>query len=113
MFLFLIAFSEYLNFMFHNQFFQLLFDCELNLMFFFLLFSYYGFSAGKLNEFEVFVTKEAFFSKRAEDSDICKSFITDLGGAFVLALLMSGVMPFVILCNKKKYLLLKKFMTTK
>jgi hypothetical protein len=62
---------------------------------------YYGFSAGKLNEFEVFVTNEAFFSKRAEDSDICKSFITDLGGAFVLALLMSGVMPFVILCNKR------------
>ena len=56
----------------------------------------YGFSAGKLNEL-LLVKNEAFFSNLAEDSDICKSFITDFGGAFVLALLMSGVMPFVIL----------------
>ena len=66
----------------------------------------YGFSAGKLNEL-LLVKKDAFFNKRAEDSDICKSFITDLGGAFVLALLMSGVMPFVIRCNIKQKIMYK------
>ena len=55
----------------------------------------YGCSAGKLNELFC-VRKEAFFNKRAEDSDICKSFITDLGGALVRALLMSGVIPLII-----------------
>ena len=59
----------------------------------------YGFSAGKLNEL-LLVTKEAFFNNLAEDSDICKSFITDFGGFFDLALLISGVTPFVILCKQ-------------
>ena len=59
----------------------------------------YGFSAGKLNEL-LLVTKEAFFSNLAEDSDICKSFMTDFGGFFDLALLISGVTPFVILCKQ-------------
>ncbi len=52
----------------------------------------YGFSAGKLNEL-FWVKKDEFFNSLAEDSDICKSFTTVLGGALTRALLMSGVTP--------------------
>ena len=52
----------------------------------------YGFSAGKLNEL-LFVRNEAFLRSFADDSDIWISLTTDFGGAFDLALLISGVMP--------------------